>query len=178
MQQYVALLRGINVGGKNIIKMPALVAAFEKLKFINVKTHIQSGNVLFHARPAAGLAAKIEKQLRADFGASIPVILRSAEEWEKIIKTDAFAPFRSAGDVKEFIVFLSGPPESIPRTPFENPAGDVRVVRISDREVWCLSFKLGDMHGFPNNFVEGRLRVTGTTRGWPTILKIGALLAP
>src|SRR5690606_4869661 len=49
MKQYVALLRGINVGGKNIIRMAELRACFEVLDFANVRTYIQSGNVLFYA---------------------------------------------------------------------------------------------------------------------------------
>ena len=56
MARYVALLRGINVGGKNLIPMPALKAAFEEAGFEDVRTYIQSGNVLFSA-PSAGHAA-------------------------------------------------------------------------------------------------------------------------
>ena len=79
MPRYVALLRGINVGGKNLIKMPALKACFEENSFEDVVTYIQSGNVLF-ASPetrAAGLAQRLEVMLSESFGYEATVIVRS-----------------------------------------------------------------------------------------------------
>jgi uncharacterized protein (DUF1697 family) len=79
MAQYVALLRGINVGGNNLIKMADLKACFESQGFGNVATYIQSGNVLFEAdeeRPA-GLAARIEQALLERFGYQARIVLRS-----------------------------------------------------------------------------------------------------
>ena len=69
MARYVALLRGINVGGKNPIGMPALKACFEEHGFEDVATYIQSGNVLFSARRASmsTFTSRIERMLSADF---------------------------------------------------------------------------------------------------------------
>src|SRR5918994_483018 len=82
MTRYVALLRGINVGGKNLIKMPALKAAFEDDGFGNVSTYIQSGNVLFDAADAdsAKLTRRIEKMLAEAFDYIPTVVVRSRRQ--------------------------------------------------------------------------------------------------
>ena len=89
MARYVALLRGINVGGKHKVPMKDLKATFESLGFADVATFIQSGNVVFTAAKAPGLAP-IEKSLGEAFGFAIPVILRSGAELAKAIKQNPF----------------------------------------------------------------------------------------
>ena len=87
-EQYVALLRGINVGGKNLIKMAALKACFEAHGFHRVTTYIQSGNVLFEARPAP--AAKRVRQIEAMLGSAFDyqpsVVLRSHHELREVVR--------------------------------------------------------------------------------------------
>jgi uncharacterized protein (DUF1697 family) len=81
MFRYIALLRGINVGGNNIIKMSGLKAAFEQYGFLNVRTYINSGNVFFESgldEPAAKAAC--EKLILDNFGLSIPVCVISAAD--------------------------------------------------------------------------------------------------
>ena len=88
MSQYVALLRGINVGGNNLIKMAELKACFEAQRFRSVATYIQSGNVLFEANEStkAKLTLKIEKVLGATFGYQASVVLRSKKELQQIVE--------------------------------------------------------------------------------------------
>ena len=84
--RYVALLRGINVGGNNLIRMPALKACFEAQGFANVSTYIASGNVLFSAGGAApGLIRKIEKALAASFSYPASIVLRSAAQMRAVV---------------------------------------------------------------------------------------------
>lgn len=84
---YIALLRGINVGGNNIIKMTALKASFEHMGFRNVRTVIASGNVLFEARgSAAMLATKIEKALSSEFAYIAHVVVLSEAELKSVVK--------------------------------------------------------------------------------------------
>jgi len=87
MPRYVALLRGINVGGNNLIKMVALKASFETLGFADVATYIQSGNVVFTARDAgaAKLALRIEAALATTFAYEASVVLRSHKEMQAIV---------------------------------------------------------------------------------------------
>ena len=87
MARYVALLRGINVGGNNLIKMTALKACFETDGFSDVVTYIQSGNVLFtaNAAPSAKLEARIEIVLAANFNYVASVMVRSHKEMRAIV---------------------------------------------------------------------------------------------
>jgi len=98
--RYVALLRGINVGGNNLIKMAALKATFEGLGFEDVATYIQSGNVVFSARggrrgAAAKLTAHIEPALAAQFSYRASAVVVSHEEMRAIV-TRAPAGFGAA----------------------------------------------------------------------------------
>ncbi len=87
MQKFVALLRGINVGGKNVIKMVDLAACFQAQGFENVRTYIQSGNVIFSAAETdrSRLAGQIEQALSVAFQYQASLVLRSLEQMRAII---------------------------------------------------------------------------------------------
>ncbi len=87
MSRYVALLRGINVGGKNLIKMAELKACFEAHGFCDVSTYIQSGNVLFRSAEAGGaaLTRRIEQALAATFDYRASVVLRSRKQLQQTV---------------------------------------------------------------------------------------------
>jgi uncharacterized protein (DUF1697 family) len=88
MAQFVALLRGINVGGNNLIKMAELKKCFEAEGFGNVATYIQSGNVLFEAkeRSHASLTSRVEEALARAFGYKSWVALRSRKQLQAIVE--------------------------------------------------------------------------------------------
>jgi uncharacterized protein (DUF1697 family) len=108
---YLALLRGINVGGKNLIKMPALKAAFEAEGFDDVSTYIQSGNVLFaspETKPAV-LTDRIEAMLAETFDYVPTVVVRSRKQMRAIVDG---APEGFGGRPAEYrydVIFLKGP---------------------------------------------------------------------
>ncbi|MBN8582052.1 MAG: DUF1697 domain-containing protein [Anaerolineae bacterium] len=109
--QYLVLLRGINVGGKNIIKMVDLKSSFEAMGFSNVLTYIQSGNVLFESdeKDKAILTTKIEKGLSKRFDFLARVMVVSHKELEAIVRA---APDGFGKDDKEFrydVIFLKEP---------------------------------------------------------------------
>ncbi len=110
MARFVALLRGINVGGKNLIKMTALRACFEEHGFADVTTYIQSGNVLFSASGRASeLTARVERALSHTFGAEIPTVVRSAKQLRDIVEG---APEGFGSDPASFrydVIFLKEP---------------------------------------------------------------------
>lgn len=106
--KYVALLRGINVGGDNIIKMTELKGCFESLGLADVATYIQSENVLFSAaeQPPAELASQIEAALSERFGYDSRIVLRSHTQLRAIID-EAPAGFGSQPDLYRYdVVFL------------------------------------------------------------------------
>ena len=110
MNQYVALLRGINVGGKNLIKMAELKLCFEAQGLENVVTYIQSGNVLFRAdKTAAVLTPLIEKTLSETFGYQASVVLRSSKQMRSIVER-APAGFGDEPDEYRYdVIFLKEP---------------------------------------------------------------------
>lgn len=92
MGKYVALLRGINVGGKNKIKMAELRAAMERLGLSEVQTYIQSGNILFESDDdEQTLRIMIEQMIEQKFGLSIPTILRTSDELQEIVRNCPFS---------------------------------------------------------------------------------------
>ena len=110
MTTYVALLRGINVGGKNLIRMPALKECFEAGGFEDVATYIQSGNVLFRATgAAAALEDRIEKMLSKTFPYEATVMVRSRTQMRSVVDN---APKSIGADTKTHmydVIFLKKP---------------------------------------------------------------------
>jgi uncharacterized protein (DUF1697 family) len=111
LTRYVALLRGINVGGKNLIRMPLLKACFEDATFENVATYIQSGNVLFDAPKTKSdvLTRAVEKALSTTFSLDISVVLRSRQQMARIV---ANAPNGFGKDPDRYrydVIFLKEP---------------------------------------------------------------------
>lgn len=110
MPTYAALLRGINVGGKNRIKMPALKAAFEEVGFDDVATYIQSGNVIATSTLAAKtLASRLESALEKRFGFRPRTMVRTRAQITKVLAAN---PFADRDPSKVHVGFLvSAPPK-------------------------------------------------------------------
>ena len=107
MPKYVALLRGINVGGKGIVKMSALKAAFEKLGYTDVATFIQSGNVLFSsAKKQQALAREITAMLSKKFGLDSKVVILSAADLETVVNKCPKGFGKKPDDYKYDIMFF------------------------------------------------------------------------
>jgi len=106
--RHVALLRGINVGGKNIIPMASLVKTFERLRFQSVKTFIASGNVLFGAakQNLRTLEERIEMELEKDFDYDATVVVKSQPELGVIMKGIANAWPKPSAAQRYYVVFL------------------------------------------------------------------------
>ena len=108
---YLALIRGINVGGKNIIKMDELKRTFLELEFSDVETYIQSGNVLFrdYEKSKINLTKRIEKKLSEKLSNEIKVVVYGISEIEEIIKD---IPKNFGKDTENFkfdVIFLVEP---------------------------------------------------------------------
>lgn len=109
--RYLALIRGINVGGKNLIRMPELRASFERAGFRNVATYIQSGNVLLDSelKNPATLAAALEEAVARDFGCNSLVVVLTQKQLANIILK---APPRFGADPDRYrydVVFMKPP---------------------------------------------------------------------
>lgn len=109
MPTSVALLRGINVGGRNLVPMSELAACFRDAGYTDVRTYIQSGNVVFTADPATGprLESALEGMLERRFGIPITVVVRSRDELEATVSA---APVdHGSADLRSDVFFLKHP---------------------------------------------------------------------
>src|SRR5262245_40313512 len=106
---YIALLRGINLGGHKTIRMGALRECFDGLGCRRVQTYVQSGNVVFEAgeKDAARYAEEISKRILRDFGFPVPVFLRTSEELQRIVRQNPFLNQREIDQSKLHVTFLS-----------------------------------------------------------------------
>ena len=137
--KYVAFLRGINVGGKNMIKMETLRGSFEALGFENVKTYINSGNIVFETARTDDkkLAERIEKAIENEFGLNIKTMVRSLIEIEEIVKNNPFSgQFENDKDLHVFFLdeALSGEKRELLLS--NNSEKETYFVR--GREIFCL----------------------------------------
>ena len=175
MDQYVAFLRGINVGGNKLIKMESLRQVFESLGFTNVWTYIASGNIVFDARAnnAGAIKTKIEKELKDSLGHQVTVALLTFADLASIVKADPFAGIEASKDVGLYVAFLSSPATLRPRLPLTFPKENVEVLALQDRAVFIVVQRKPDgTFAFPNDFIEKQFGVVATTRNWNTVRKI------
>jgi len=178
MPTYVALLRGINVGGKNLIRMPALKACFEANGFEDVATYIQSGNVLFTApaTAAAELSRRIEGMLAEAFDYLPTVVVRNRRQMHAIVDR---APKGFGSEPKKYrydVIFLKEPltaRAAILQVP-TNPAVDTGhagtgVLYFSRLEARATQSRL-------NKIVSSPIYPSVTIRNWNTTTKLLTLM--
>jgi uncharacterized protein (DUF1697 family) len=175
---YVAFLRAINVGGHAIVKMTDLRDAFAAAGCKNVRTLIQSGNVVFEtpAESTAALFQRIRAKLRTLFGEEPGVFFRTVREIERLVKLAPFKRFATRRGIKLYVAFLSQKPRRKPRVPLRSAPEALDVIGRRNLDVFVVSGrKKSRFYGFPNALVEKELGVAATSRNWSTIAKIAEL---
>ncbi|MGI9070557.1 MAG: DUF1697 domain-containing protein [Bryobacteraceae bacterium] len=172
----VALLRGVNLGGKNKLPMKELVLMFTEAGCDNVRTYIQSGNVIFSAVPtvASRLPALISAQIGKRFDFQTQIVLRTGEQLRDIVSNN---PFIKAGAAEEtlHVLFLADLPNSrdVDQLGPDRSPPDEFIVR--GREVYlCLPHGVGRTK-LSNNYFDSKLRTTSTGRNWRTVMKLSEL---
>jgi uncharacterized protein (DUF1697 family) len=174
---YLALLRGINVGGKNKILMTDLSAMFVKAGCKNVRTFIQSGNVIFDAsvKVSAQVPRLVAEQITNTLGYKTPVILRSLGELEEAVSSNPF--LKPGAEVESLhLVFLAAHPEQrmVAALDPQRSPGDEYVVR--GREIYL---RLGNSAAdtkLTNAYFDSRLSTISTGRNWRTATKLLVLM--
>ena len=167
MTKYIALLRKVNVGGSNLIKMDALRRVFEEAGLKNVRTFQQAGNVVFETR-----AKNPHKLLPKFLNTDSKAIIFTVDELERIAKPDPFKKIEP-GDVMLCVVFLFDKPAQTPKLPLKSTTENLELIAVKDRAAFVVARrKKSGWFGFPNNFVEKQLGVTATTRQWSTLKKL------
>ena len=183
MPSYVAMLRGINVSGAKPVKMERLRAMFEALGFTNVRTYVQSGNVVFDAkdRAAAGLAptlaTKIVAAIKRDFGFDVPVLVLGAHELARVVDGNPFVEKRGIDLARLHVTFLAGAPAAAGLKKMEGVSSGRDEFRCHGTAVYL---HCPDGYGntkLNNNAFERALGVGATTRNWKTVTTLCAMAA-
>lgn len=172
--KYVAILRGINVGGKRKILMTDLKQLFLNLGFTNVRTYIQSGNVIFESNSSQNLSTIIESAILGKFDFTVPVIVKSHETLSSIIDN---SPFNLKDASQHYVSYLKEVPSLDLTETFNENSFDPDQFLISDHAVYIFCNTKYSNTKLTNTFIEKKLKVTTTTRNWKTTLKIQELLA-
>jgi len=171
MPTYIAMLRGINVGGHKKVPMERLRAMFEKLGFEQVATYIQSGNVVFEAAKHSplGLSKKIEERILAEFGFPASVITRTVEELGKAIRNNPFPKQSGTDSGKVHIAFLSQIPQADAVKKLEALATTSERLRHSGKETYLYYRDGMGQAKLTGSVLEKTLCVTATARNWNTV---------
>ncbi|MCZ6594198.1 MAG: DUF1697 domain-containing protein [Bacteroidetes bacterium] len=169
MEKYIALLRGINVGGHKKILMTDLRSLFISLGFKEVVTYIQSGNVVFSTSEKDDLAIKISEGIKSKYGWDVPVLIKTASEMESVLSN---CPFSEEKKEKSYFTLFN-------ETPSEKNIEEVAQLSYPNEEFvitpMCLYFFCATGYGRTKmnvNFVERKLKVTATTRNFRTLVKL------
>jgi uncharacterized protein (DUF1697 family) len=180
MTIYVALLRGINVGGHNKVKMADLKSMFQSIGLHRVQTYIQSGNVLFNSADNPNvLRRRIEQEIEKVFALSLTVVLRTSTELERIITNCPFseAVRREAEASTEaetfYVSLLLEQPTLDGIEQLNDFTSEIDEFRIQDQNVYLLLRKGVRNSKLANNLF--RLNVPSTMRNWKTMHKLHTL---
>jgi uncharacterized protein (DUF1697 family) len=174
MPVVISMLRGVNVGGHNRIKMDALRALYESLKLRNPQTYIQSGNVIFETRQddLVRLSRQIQEGIETTFGFRPEVILRTKSEMRAVIARNPFSKRRNIDPSRLLVSFLVSEPNAEGREKVLSIKTDPEELRIDGRELYIY---------FPNGMarpkfswaaVERILKIPGTGRNWNSVTKM------
>ena len=165
------MLRGVNVGPHNRIKMDALRAVYESLKFEGPRTYVQSGNVIFRTKEknSSQLAQKIRAAIEKKFECSPEVILRTTEELRKAIAATPFADRPNLEPGKILVTFLTAEPALEARAGFDRFKGYPEEVHLKGRELYIYFPNGSGRSKLPWSAVEKVLKVTGTARNWNSV---------
>jgi uncharacterized protein (DUF1697 family) len=171
--KYAAFLRGINVGGKNKIKMETLREACAALGFENVKTYINSGNIIFETvcTDDQKLAEQIEKAIENEFGLNIKTMVRSIVEIEEIVKNNPFdGQFENDKDLHVF--FLDEELSAEKRELLLSQTSENEKFAVRDREIfYLLRINFSDSL-MGKDYIGKKLKVSATARNWRTVNKV------
>jgi len=175
-QRELALLRGINVGGKHLVPMSALSEVFASLGCTGVQTYIQSGNVVFNA-PAAGLSGEeIGSAIETRFGFGVPVLVRSRAAIAKILTANPFAS--PAADPRLLhAVFLAAPLSAAQLESLRAVAKGEERLSAMGNELYLSLPEGAGRSKLALACIAPKLPPTNTMRNWATVLKLAEMLA-
>jgi len=178
MTSYVALLRAVNLAGRNRVGMADLREVAEGMGYAEPRTLLQSGNLLLRgpARPAVALERDLREAAKKKLGMEIDFFVRSAAEWRALVAKNPF-PREAKSDPGHLIaIALSGAPGGAELTALEAAITGRERVRLAGRTAYAVYPDGVGRSKLTMALIERKLGVRGTGRNWNTVLKLAALL--
>ena len=175
MTTYIALLRGVNVGGNKMIAMADLRALLTRLGFKDVKTVLQSGNVVFRApaQPTDKLEARLEREVEKALGLKADFHVRTADEWQALVGANPFGPAAKKDPARLLVTCYKAPLDAASVKAVQAAIAGPEVLHADGRHLYMVY-----PDGMGNSkaaVLVGRKLGAGTARNWNTVLKLAAL---
>jgi len=171
MKTHLALLRGINVSGHNMIKMDTLKTVLENAGFQNVQTYIQSGNVFVDSEEEHGASVgfKIKQEIFKELGLEVPVVVINKDDLEACLKNNSYLKEKDCDTKKLYVAFISK----------ELSSGALNDLKISqfkpdeaaiDKSRIYIKYAVGaGKTRLDQKYIEKKLNVVATIRNWNTV---------
>lgn len=168
------MLRGINVGGQKKIRMTDLASLYESLGLVNIKTYVQSGNVIFNSAKsnASTLANLIEAQINRSLGYSVYVFIRDTADFQRIIASNPFLNKRREDPAKLGVTFLYHSPSEEKWAGLGIPKDKADEFSVDGQEIYLFCPNGFARTKFSNTFFEKKLGVPATSRNWNTVIAL------
>lgn len=176
---HVALLRGINVGGKNLLPMRSLAALFAEVGCNDVRTYIQSGNVVFRAKDATvrKLPGVVGRAIEERFGLRVPVVVRSAADLARVQRANPFLA-KGADPAELHVVFLAEAPAAAAVAALDGKRSPPDELVVLGREIYLRLPNGVARTKLTNDYFDSKLATTSTMRNWRTVLKLVEMCGP
>jgi uncharacterized protein (DUF1697 family) len=174
---HVALLRAVNVGGRNHVAMADLCRLLTHLKFVDPRSVLQSGNLVF--RGSGRTAAQVERLLEAEAEKRLhletDVFVRTADEWKALIARNPFRKEAERDPARLAVVFLKGKADVGEVEALQAAVEGPEIVRAGGRHLYIIYPNGQGRSRLTNAVIERRLGTRGTARNWNTVLRLEAL---
>jgi len=175
---YVALLRAINLPHHKQVAMADLRDLLTQLGFVDPRSLLQSGNLLFRsgARSGAQLERLLEKEAASRLALETDLFVRSAAEWQSVIAHNPFRKEAERDPARLVVIFLKDAPSAKAVRALQVAITGPEVVRASGRHAYIVYPNGTGRSRLTNALIEKHLGTRGTGRNWNTVLKLGALV--
>ena len=177
MTTYIGLLRAINLAGLNRVAMADLRELLAGLGFADVKTLMQSGNVVFRSRPRANVETSLETAVRAELGVTTDFFVRSAAEWDALVEANPFPKEAQRDPARLVALVLRDAPDVGRVKDLQRAIVGREVVRAEGRQAYVVYPDGMGRSRLSIAMIEKKLGTRGTARNWNTVLKLRALAA-
>ncbi len=159
------------------MKMPALKAMFERLGFEEVRTYLQSGNVVFQSSEidTSSLESRIEAAILEEFGFVVSTLIREPSDLQRVVDANPFPNQTISNPIQPYLIFLKNAPST--RT-LEPPANEPAKHVFGELEIFVHYPNSAGVSKLSNNFVERKLNTSASMRNWRTVLALLEMSKP